>query len=463
MAFKNKNIRGVFFILLILFLLGFFLRIFLTNCYYWDEIVYLQHADIFSGKINNYNEFDIRPPLISLIFAGLFKIWNNPLIANLFLTFISSLSIILIYFLGKELFNRPIGLISAFILAFMPYHIYFSKQILVHTLALFFGILFFLFLKRGENKNRSLYFLFSGIFLACVVLTRFTYIILFLILGLNFILFFKKYSIKNVIYLSAGFLLLFLPYLIWIKSLYGDFFYSFRAGSIALGSFSNDFMFYFLNIPVVLSFICLLGLFFWIFFAIKNKDFSKNEFILMLWVLVPIIFLSFASHKELRYAFIIITPAILLAAIGFFKFFKNTRFKKTFFVIFIILLLFFGLIFSLPNFYNRNCNNDAKFVSNWLMENPPESNRVYVLDYYPYVAYYTNLTTIIAPLNKDRFLNKYNPFFRDSGEGYLVYFEAQNRSWDFPSFQQIYEDNRFTYLTEIENNEKIWIFNVNKL
>src|SRR5664279_661450 len=66
---------------LLLFLLvaaAFLVRIWgISKTHFWDEIVYLQNAQVICcGKIN-YSELEFRPPLISLIYAGVFLLWHH--------------------------------------------------------------------------------------------------------------------------------------------------------------------------------------------------------------------------------------------------------------------------------------------------------------------------------------------------------------------------------------------------
>ena len=103
---KKRKIKKEFLILIILLLIGFSLRVFLSTCYYWDELIYLQHSEIMTGKINNYNELDFRPPLLSVMIAGFYLFWHNSLIANIFVTLLATFSILLIYLVGKEMFNK---------------------------------------------------------------------------------------------------------------------------------------------------------------------------------------------------------------------------------------------------------------------------------------------------------------------------------------------------------------------
>ena len=71
-----------------------------------------------------------------------------------------SLSVVLIYFIAKELFSSRVGLLSAFLLAVFPIHITCSRYLKEDSLLLFFILLSLYLVTASVNKNRlSLLFL----------------------------------------------------------------------------------------------------------------------------------------------------------------------------------------------------------------------------------------------------------------------------------------------------------------
>ncbi len=64
-------------------------------------------------------------------------------------------SIPLVYCFGARLFNKKIGLVGVLLLAFSPFHIYYSQELRPYSLFLFFSILVFYlsYLALEENKN----------------------------------------------------------------------------------------------------------------------------------------------------------------------------------------------------------------------------------------------------------------------------------------------------------------------
>jgi hypothetical protein len=63
---------------------AFVLRLWgLSKAHFWDETVYLQNAQVICCGKTNYSELGSRPPLLSLIFAGVFLLWHNVYAASI--------------------------------------------------------------------------------------------------------------------------------------------------------------------------------------------------------------------------------------------------------------------------------------------------------------------------------------------------------------------------------------------
>lgn len=446
-------------LILAVLVIGFSLRIFTTSCYSWDEFVYLQHADIISGKIDNYNEFDFRPPLVPILISIVYLFWHSTLAANILITLFSTLSILLAYLAGKEIFSKKVGITAAILLAFWPMHIYLSKMLLVHTTALFFGLLFLLFVKKAEKSGKNLLFLIAGASIALAILTRFTYIILIPLAALNFLLFRKKYSLKNLLALSAGTIALLLPYFIWAKTKYGDFLYTIKMGRLITDwSTKQSPMFYLENLYIILGLLGILGLLAWAVFKIMDKKISREEIFLLSWIILPLAYLSTMPHKEIRYMAILLIPIVLLSAEGFNRIYSSISNKKIAWVLFIILIMSCLAWTYTP--YPRYCNTDAEFVSSWIMNNTKSTDVIYAQEDFPQLAYYTDRKVVLAPFDKTVFFDTNKNYMPH--EGYYIYFERQNENSAFPSLDELKNDSRFILFEELDNNEGIFVFRLNQ-
>jgi asparagine N-glycosylation enzyme membrane subunit Stt3 len=112
---------------LLLFLLvaaAFLVRIWgISKDHFWDEMVYLQNAQVICcGKIN-YSELDFRPPLISLIWAGVFLLWHHIYAACIVTAFLNALGPVFLYLAGRMSVGRLPAAIAALLLAFSPFFV----------------------------------------------------------------------------------------------------------------------------------------------------------------------------------------------------------------------------------------------------------------------------------------------------------------------------------------------------
>ncbi|MEM5772736.1 MAG: glycosyltransferase family 39 protein, partial [Candidatus Aenigmatarchaeota archaeon] len=191
-------------ILIFLFLIGFFIRLSPirsdSSFHYWDESIYLQHAEILGGyREDNYNEFDFRPPLLPVLIMLGYKIYHSVITAHFIVAFIASLGIISTFFLTKSfLKNEKIALFAAIIFAFNPLHIVLSHSILVDSMLPTFWSFTILFLILAIQKNKAFLFFVSGFFLGLSILLKFTSILLALCI-ISTLFLYKKFNKKLIL------------------------------------------------------------------------------------------------------------------------------------------------------------------------------------------------------------------------------------------------------------------------
>jgi pentatricopeptide repeat protein len=185
-----------------------------------DEIAYLFQAKIFkSGRlyapsppcreyfdfphvINNGRWYSIYPPgfpfllMLGLIFGVPWLV--NPLLA--------SLSIIMFYFLGKEIYDHKTGLLASLLGSVSIWFLLMSSTMMSHTSSMFFNALFLLFLFRSLKNPSLTNGLLAGASLGIAFLIRPYNAILF---AIPFIIYYSvlifrnlKSRIKNVLALA---------------------------------------------------------------------------------------------------------------------------------------------------------------------------------------------------------------------------------------------------------------------
>ncbi|MEM3374087.1 MAG: glycosyltransferase family 39 protein [Candidatus Woesearchaeota archaeon] len=406
---KNKKI---FFYLLffLLFIIVFVLRFFpIRVSYGWDESVYLQHSEFFFSGKNNYNEFNYRPIFLSLIFYFGYFIYHNVLTARFIVALLGSIGFLMVFLIGKELYNEEIGFLSSIFYGFSTFIVSISKLILTEIPSMtFFMISFYLLVigvKRKEKLNKYLFL--SGLFYGISLLTRFTSLFLFFILILYFLIGFyeKKFRkikfevnlkflsyilgffidfLKKFFYFFVGFFLILIPYFVWIQVRFGFFLYPFFNAYNYVSDFNENNLFYVINFFNIYNVIINIGFLIYISilvyyyldifllkkrfkreiaFNLNNLEFSKGlneDFVFLFWIISYIFYISIIPHKELRYLLPIFLPFFFLSSKGFYilnKFLEkkiNIMKIKIASDLFIIGLIVLFMFFSKESFDKSN-------------------------------------------------------------------------------------------------------------
>ncbi len=110
--------------LFVLLAAGFLVRLWgMSKFHYWDEMVYLQNAQVICCGRVNYSELDFRPPLLSLSFAGVFFLWHHIYAACITTAFLDALGPVFLFFAGCLSVGRLPATISSLLLAFSPFFV----------------------------------------------------------------------------------------------------------------------------------------------------------------------------------------------------------------------------------------------------------------------------------------------------------------------------------------------------
>ncbi len=220
-------------LLFLIVLIGFIIRFILLNSNCIIEIdgsIYMKLAEnLISG--NGYKDLTGNTnvlflplyPLISGIIG--FLISNFELAGRLVSLIFGTGLIFIMYLLGKKMYSENVGLICSALAALYPVLTYISGIAYSESLYLF---LFTLSLYLGwlalESKN-SLKFFISGLIFGLAYLTKseaIFFIFIFMILTLIYNNYWK-YKIKNVSLLLLGFVIISLPYWIFLYTQLGHF------------------------------------------------------------------------------------------------------------------------------------------------------------------------------------------------------------------------------------------------
>jgi len=202
--------------------LALFVRVFpLSYSHFWDETVFLQDAKVIVDGRANYDEFFERPPLLSAAYALGFALWDNIYVANVVqgLWTVSAVLFALLYV--RKTFGLIAGLCAAFLLAFGPYFVETSHELLTDmpAVALMLAAMW-LFDRSGVPCA-----LLAGVACALSIETRFTS--LFLMLYFLLEVAFTPKKLRQLVLFGVGAAASLAPYLIWLKLKYQSFFYPF--------------------------------------------------------------------------------------------------------------------------------------------------------------------------------------------------------------------------------------------
>lgn len=120
------------------------------------------------GKI----DFNV-PPLFSYLLFFSFKLFGmSPTSARIVPIFFSLLTIYFVYLIGKMLYNKKIGLISASLLSVSPLYILVGRSVQAEAAYLSLLIISLYFYLKANKENEIKNRLLSGLFLGCALFTK---------------------------------------------------------------------------------------------------------------------------------------------------------------------------------------------------------------------------------------------------------------------------------------------------
>lgn len=189
-------------ILVVLIIAAFFLRFFnLTfNSLWLDEAATYDFAKLSFGELwETMVGGERNPPLFYYIEHILISLFGaSEFVLRFVPALVGSLTIPVFYLIGREVLGRLGGIISAGILTFSPYHIFYSQDARAYALVLFFfslAILFYIYaLKKGNIRN----WILCGIFCSLSFWTHMYVAIAIVALFLHAIIEKRKYILKSI-------------------------------------------------------------------------------------------------------------------------------------------------------------------------------------------------------------------------------------------------------------------------
>jgi len=153
-------------ILLVLTLIGFFLRFYNLGL----NSLWLDEASTFSISQGSFFEIwqvtaggEFNPPLFYWIEHIMLLFGNSEFVLRFIPALLGALTIPLVYFCGKEFLDRNCGLIAAALIAFSPFHIFYSQEARAYSTMLFFVALALIFYLKALKSDTARDWILFGI------------------------------------------------------------------------------------------------------------------------------------------------------------------------------------------------------------------------------------------------------------------------------------------------------------
>jgi 4-amino-4-deoxy-L-arabinose transferase-like glycosyltransferase len=386
--------------------------------YSWDESLFAEHAleilktnDWITIRYNGVPDLDLgKPSLCIWLIAISFKIFGINLFAlRFFSALFGVLTIILVYFFGKEMYNRTLGIIASIFMLITPgfigYHAARTGDFDV-ILTFFITLCFFLFYLYEKKSNKKLLIGF-WISLSAVALIKGP-LGLFPLAILGLYLVFTK-SIKKILNKEffCGFLIFLIITLPWfILRFFSEagkeffklmFFHFIIKRTLEPGEGFYTPMHYYIqillaNFGIIIFLLLLISIFYSLYLILEKKD--KKSILLLTWFSFFLIVFTIVQSRRPWYIIPLYPAASLLIA----SFLDD--FKKYFNINNWIFILIFLLIIS-TNFLTITniilaINPDSNFNSINSIKEDLKSDKVYIHkgdDYFPAIFFYLNILT----------------------------------------------------------------------
>lgn len=166
-----------------------------------------------------------QPPFFFLILHFWFKIFPyTPFSGRLMVAVFGILGVIAMYFLGKEVGNRKIGLLASFLTAINYFHIYYSQELRFYSLLFLLTVLSFLFFIRSYKKRIFTNYFLYVISTIALLYTQYYGLIIFVTQGIIFI-FFVILNKEKISFILTGIILAIIisvSFLPWLNTLIHD-------------------------------------------------------------------------------------------------------------------------------------------------------------------------------------------------------------------------------------------------
>lgn len=335
--FLNSQIKVSLFLGLIL-ILACVLRFYHLDfqSLWYDEVHSTNGADpdLSFGEIVEYSRTD-QPPLFFLVLHYCFKIFGfNDLVARSVVAVIGVTGVVAMFFLGKEIKDVNLGLISALLTAINFFHISYSQEVRFYSLLFLLSVFSFFYFIRTLKSFRVLDIVLYIVCISAAIYTHYYGMVLLLAQILIYLIFFILKPAKKMFYtgLLSGFVILIII-LPWLPQYFSDNqIANFWIEPVSFPRFIVAYFYhYFESIPVaiVAALVIVVYIARKIFARIKQEiDIDAAIYIVIGWIAftyaTPYIYsFFFQPMMVVRYTIITLPAIIILLSLAIVSFKKN--------------------------------------------------------------------------------------------------------------------------------------------
>lgn len=399
---------------------------------WWDEGEYMLRVKHIVLDTPQSGFFKARELFTPYFWAAIYWITHSEVAIRFVQVIISTITILVAYLFGKEVYDKKTGIIGALFMSGFWLHLFFTSRLLTYLYApLFYTLALVLFWKgyiqESKKKDRWLFLSFLTIILGIGIYSSIAFAAITILVYLLFteqLTFLKNKRLwKNAFY-ALPFILVsaipsyfvqgsFIPRAGQVMGLSDEG----GAGFAGLFTYINMMPHFLLTVNLIIlivSLILVLRFLFYFDFVLKNKETGKvrNDFFVFICALIPFVFYTWVSivaggSGGANYdAWILpIFPALFVFMSRFLIWIENIakdkskgkKLKKIIALIFAIIILFSiytnvkfandSIKAKLPSFYN------LKPAGEWIKDNSEPSDKIYSAAI-PEITYYSEREVI---------------------------------------------------------------------
>ena len=287
-----------------------------------DEKTYTQisyhivkSGDYFTPWVGGEPAFWVgKPPLLMWLTSVSYQVLGvSNFAARVWMPLFGALSLVMVFFLGKKLFNAKVGLVSVFVLGTFVTFYQYATHMMTDVPLVFFMLasIYFLLLSEDKTKDAIKYAAFSGVFFGLALMTKQLEALLIPAIMLVYLLFTRrgKFAFSKRFALSWGVAAaIFGPYVAYMLSVSKDFWDCFFVYSnvnrviTPLEGHSESYLYYFehlLTNETVWAVLLPFAAAFCIYNVVSKR--SRADTLLVGWMVIVLGLFTFAQTKLFWY------------------------------------------------------------------------------------------------------------------------------------------------------------------